>query len=480
MQDEHSLDPDDWTDLRALGHRILDDLFDGMASVRERSVWQQTPGSVRQALRSPLPRAPETAEAVYAAVRELVVPYVTGNTHPRFMGWVHGGGNPVGVLAEMIAAALNANLGGRDHAPIEVERQVIGWAAEMVGMPAETSGLLVTGTSVANLIAVLVARRAAAGAAVRSAGVGIRRLTAYAAWTAHGCIARAMDMAGLGTDALRLIACDAEHRIDLAQLATAVARDRAAGLQPFLVVGTAGTVDVGAVDDLVGLSAFCRAEELWFHVDGAFGAVAALSPRFRPMLAGIERADSLAFDFHKWAQVPYDAGCVLVRDGALQRETFAQTVDYLRREERGLAAGHPWPCDLGPDLSRGFRALKVWMTLKTYGADRLGQIVDHTCAVAQHLAARVRAEPTLELLAPVALNIVCFRVRAATEPDRLNRDIVADLQESGIAAPSTTRVDGKLAIRAAIVNHRTRSADVDVLVEAILRLAEKSRSEKWL
>ena len=263
MQDEHSLDPDDWTDLRALGHRILDDLFDGMASVRERPVWQQTPGSVRQALRSPLPRTPETAEAVYAAVQELVVPYVTGNTHPRFMGWVHGGGNPVGVLAEMIAAALNANLGGRDHAPIEVERQVIDWAAEMVGMPAETSGLLVTGTSVANLIAVLVARRAAAGAAVRSAEVGIRRLTAYAAWTAHGCIARAMDMAGLGTDALRLIACDTEHRIDLAQLATAVARDRAAGLQPFLVVGTAGTVDVGAVDDLVGLSAFCRAEELW-------------------------------------------------------------------------------------------------------------------------------------------------------------------------------------------------------------------------
>ena len=193
------------------------------------------------------------------------------------------------------------------------------------------------------------------------------------------------------------------------------------------------------------------------------------------MLAGLGRADSLAFDFHKWAQVPYDAGCVLVRDGTRQMETFAQSVAYLQREERGLAAGHPWPCDLGPDLSRGFRALKVWMTLKAYGADRLGRVVDDTCAVAQHLAARVRAEPRLELLAPVALNIVCFRVRAAMDPDRVNRDVVADLQESGIAAPSTTTVDGKLAIRAAIVNHRTTAADADALVDAILRLADTYR-----
>ncbi len=471
MNDD-TLDPEDWTALRALGHRMLDDLFDGMESVRERPVWRKMPEGVREALRSPLPRTPASAEAVYGAVQELIVPYVTGNTHPRFMGWVHGGGNPVGMLAEMIAGGLNANLGGRDHAPIEVERQVIRWAAEMLGMPGETSGLLVTGTSAANLIAVLIARRAAAGPAVRSAGVGGRRLVAYAARTAHGCIARAMDMAGLGTDALRLIGCDGEHRIDLGQLGAAVAQDRAAGLQPFLVIGTAGTVDVGAVDDLAGLADMCRAEALWFHVDGAFGAVAALSPRYRPMLAGIERADSVAFDFHKWAQVPYDAGCVLVRDGALQRETFAQTVDYLRREERGLAAGHPWPCDLGPDLSRGFRALKVWMTLKTYGADRLGRVVDDTCAVARHLAARVRAEPKLELLAPVALNIVCFRVLAGADADRVNREIVADLQEGGIAAPSTTMVGGTLAIRAAIVNHRTTAGDVDALVDAVLRIAE--------
>jgi glutamate/tyrosine decarboxylase-like PLP-dependent enzyme len=388
------------------------------------------------------------------------------------MGWVHGGGNPVGMLAELIAAGLNANLGGRDHAPIEMERQVIRWAAEMAGMPAQSSGLMVTGTSMANLIAVLTAHRATFGTNIRTHGVGGERATAYAAKTAHGCIARAMDMAGLGTDALRLIGCDADHRIDLTQLAAAIAQDRASGAHPFMVIGTAGTVDVGAVDDLAGLADLCQAERLWFHVDGAFGALAMLSPRHRPLLAGLERADSLAFDFHKWAQVPYDAGCVLVRDAVLQAAAFAQTVAYLRREDRGLAGGHPWPCDLGPDLSRGFRALKVWMTLQTYGADRLGQIVDASCDVARHLAARIRREPALELLAPVALNIVCFRVRAGLDADRQNREIVADLQESGIAAPSTTVIDGRLAIRAAIVNHRTVNADVDAMVDAVLHFAE--------
>ncbi len=255
------MDPDDWTGLRALGHRILDDMIDVIAGVRDRPVWTKMPDALRQELQSPRPRAPETPEAVFAAVQRLVVPYVTGNLYPGFMGWVHGGGNPV------------------------------------------------------------------------------------------------------------------------------------------------------------------------------------------------------------------------VRDGTMQAATFAQSVAYLRREERGLAGGHPWPCDLGPELSRGFRALKVWMTLKTYGADRLGQVVEASCAVAQHLAGRIRSEPALELLAPVALNIVCFRVRAGGDADALNRDIVADLQEAGIAALSTTTIDGKLAIRAAIVNHRTRTTDADAMLDAVLeRAARRTRT----
>jgi aromatic-L-amino-acid/L-tryptophan decarboxylase len=471
-----SLDPADWSELRSLGHRMLDDMFDHLAGLRDGPVWQPMPAAQRRELREALPRQRSPPDAVYGRFRRLVLPYATGNLHPGFMGWVHGGGTAVGMLAELLAGALNANLGGRDHAPIEVERQVIAWAAEMLGFPVDASGVLVTGTSVANLIGVLVARTAALGPGVREAGSGNAKLSAYTSAAAHGCIRRAMEIAGLGGNALRLIPCDAAGRVRLAALRSAVAADRAAGMRPFLVVGTAGTVDIGAVDDLAGLAAFCRAEALWFHVDAAFGAMALLAPALRPLLAGIEQADSVAFDFHKWGQVPYDAGCIVVRDTARQLATFASDAAYLRREQRGLAGGGIWPCDLGPDLSRGFRALKVWMTLLAYGADQIGTVAQHCCDVAQHLATRIDREPALQRLAPFALNIVCFRYNAAYA-DKLNADIVADLHEAGIAAPSTTVIDGRLAIRAAIVNHRTERADVDRLVDAVLLIGRERTAQ---
>lgn len=445
---------------------MLDDLFDHLTNLRQSPVWQKMPVEIRDDLKLSLPEQPTDLDALYRDYQSLVQPYTVGNLHPRFMGWVHGGGNPIGMLAEMLAGGLNANLGGRDHAPIEVERQVIAWAAAITGFPIHSSGLLVTGTSIANLIGVLVARRAALGPQIRIAGLQGARLTAYTAVTAHGCVARAMDMAGLGTDALRLIPVDEDRRMDTRLLKARVAEDRSAGHTPFLVVGTAGSVDTGAVDDLAAIAILCRDEGLWFHVDGAFGALAALAPRRRALLAGMEQADSLAFDFHKWAQVPYDCGCILVRDPARQTDAFAQNLDYLRRDERGLAGGHPWPCDLGPDLSRGFRALKVWMTLRAYGTDRLGAVVEQCCALATRLADRIDAEPLLERLAPVPLNIVCFRVKAGD--DAFNANLVADLHEEGSFAPSTTRIGNHLAIRAAIVNHRTREEDVDGLIDAIL------------
>jgi glutamate/tyrosine decarboxylase-like PLP-dependent enzyme len=464
-----SLDPADWTELRALGHRMIDDMVDHMAGLRDQPVWRPMPQALRQDLQQPLPRGPSPASDVYQDFQRLVQPYATGNLHPRFMGWVHGGGNPIGMLAELLAAGLNANLGGRDHAPIEIERQVIAWAAEMLGFPADASGVLVTGTSIANLIGVLVARSASLGPAVRRIGVDGSGLVAYTSAAAHGCLAQAMDMAGLGRDALRMIPFDNHGRMQLDALIEHIAYDRACGLRPFLIVGTAGTVDTGAIDDLAALADVAAQDQLWFHVDAAYGAIAMLAPTLRPLLQGIERADSVAFDFHKWAQVPYDAGCIMVRDAARQVETFGADAPYLRRDQRGLAAGGIWPCDLGPDLSRGFRALKVWMTLSVYGADRLGEIVTQTCDLARAMARRVDQEPELRRLAPVTLNIVCFRfVAAPGDLNRLNADIVADVQESGIAAPSTTMVGGALAIRAAIVNHRTTEADIAMTIEAVL------------
>jgi len=461
-------------ELRDLAHRMLDDMLDYTLQIRERPVWAQMQPADRAALHCAPPVAPTDPAQVYDEFRQRILPFAAGNVHPGFMGWVQGGGTAVGMLAEMLAAGLNANCGGRDHSAIEIELQIVEWLRQWFGFPAGASGLFVTGTSMANLVAVLVARRAALGAAVRTEGLSRpgRRLIAYTSTAAHACIARAMDFAGLGSENLRLIPVDADQRVSLPHMREAVSADRNAGDVPFLLVGNAGTVDIGAVDDLTGLADLAAAQHLWFHVDGAFGALAVLAPEIAPRLRGMERADSLALDFHKWTQVPYDAGFVLVRDGKVHRDAFATSAAYLQRFERGLAAGEYWPHDFGPDLSRAFRALKTWFTLRIHGAQRLGEVIAGSCRLARYLQERVMAEPRLELLAPVPLNIVCFRYRGA-DADALNEAIVADVQESGEAVPSTTRIDGKLAIRAAIFNHRTRECDVDALLQAVLRYGDR-------
>jgi len=464
-----TLDPENWSDLRAQAHVMLDDMLDHLEHVRARPVWQPIPDAVRKSVREPSPRNATALENVYRDFKGTILPYATGNTHPGFMGWVHGGGTPVGMLAEMLAAGLNANLGGRDHMPIEIERQIGEWAREWFGFPKGASGLFVTGTSMANLMAVLIARAEALSERVRGQGLveSNIQLCAYTSVAAHGCIARAMDFAGIGSDWLRLVPTDTLGRMDVAALDALVRDDRKAGRLPFLVVGTVGAVDTGAIDNLTVLARICGKEELWFHIDGAFGALAAWSEQLKPRLAGIEQADSIGFDFHKWGQVPYDAGFLLVRDGEKHHDTFAAPAAYLRRETRGLAAGSPWPTDFGPDLSRGFRALKTWFTLKTYGTYQLGRMIEQSCMLARHLEARVRAEPKLELLSPAQLNIVCFRYRCE-DADRINAEIVADLHEQGRVAPSSTTIGGKLAIRACFVNHRTEPADVDALVHEVL------------
>lgn len=457
-----ALEPEDWGAFRTIAHRLLDDMLDDLAHRRDRPLWQPIPDEVRALYREPSPRGTAPLGGLRERFLATILPYTAGNTHPGFMGWVHGGGTALGMVAEMLAAGLNANLGGRDHMPVEVERQVLRWAHEWFRFPTDAGGVLVTGASTANLIAVLVARQRALGPAVRHDGVAAHRLTAYAGTSAHACVGQAMEIAGLGGAALRRVPLDGAFRIDQRALAEAIAADRAAGSTPFLIVGTAGTVDVGAIDDLGALADRAAAEGAWFHVDGAMGALGVLSPEIAPLVAGIERADSIAFDFHKWGQVPYDAGCVVVRDGRLHQQTFAAPAAYLRREARGLAGGAPWLCDFGPDLSRGFRALKVWLTIKHFGTDRLGAVMAECCRLARVLGDRIDAEPDLERLAPVALNIVCFRHRAG---DDVSRAIAIALQEAGQVAPSTTTIDGRLALRAAIVNHRTAEQDIAALVD---------------
>jgi len=473
-----SLDPVDWTDFRNQAHRMLDDMLGYTEKIRDYPVWQAIPNEVRARFREALPMAPTALTKVHEEFMTTILPFAACNAHPGFLGWVQGGGTPVGMMAEMLAAGLNANVGGRDQIPLDVENQVTDWMRDLFGFPPDATGLFVTGTSMANFIAVVVARDARLGCDVRRQGLSqnAQKLTAYASAAVHGCIGRALDFAGLGSDALRLVPVDSRQRIDLKALEESIAADRDAGFTPFLVVGTAGTVDTGAIDDLAGIAAICTENKLWFHVDGAYGALAILAPELTPRLKGIERADSVAFDFHKWAQVPYDAGFILVRDGTRHKQAFASSSAYLTREELGMSAGSQWPCDLGPDLSRGFRALKTWVTLKVYGMNAIGAVISHTCELARYLESRIVASTELELMASVELNIVCFRYRFATpgdsttaeHSDELNRKIVIQLQESGEVAPSTTLIAGQLAIRAAIVNHRTTRTEMDTLVDATL------------
>lgn len=470
-----SLDPENWDTFREQSHHMLDDMIDYLEHLRERPVWQPAPDELRARFREPMPSESTALETVHHRFMQEILPYAVGNAHPGFMGWVHGGGTPVGMLADMLAAGLNANLGGRNQMPIEVEKQVLHWVRELFKFPETASGLFVTGASLANFIALLVARTATLGERVRQDGVGEQKLVAYTSTSAHGCITQAMELAGFGSSALRQIPADERFRMDTQALAQAIAADRKAGLTPFFIAATAGTVDVGAIDDLDAIADLAQREHVWLHIDGALGALGMMSPDIAPRLAGIGRADSIAFDFHKWGQVPYDAGFILVRDGDLHRHTFAAPAAYLRRETRGMAAGSPWPCDFGPDLSRGFRALKVWFTLKTFGSTRMGEMISGTCELARYLAERIIASPELELLAPVSLNIVCFRYRFPDADqegsNRLNARLVIALQESGLVAPSTTMLHGILAIRVAIVNHRTEKIDIDKLLEAALTRA---------
>lgn len=487
MADEpfESLDPSgpgDWAALRALAHRAVDDGLAYLEHVRERPVWRPTPDDVAARFHAPLPQEPEGAERAYRDFVELVMPYPMGNIHPRFWGWYMGNGTPFGAIADFLAAVVNPNMGGGNHVGNLVESQVVDWCKDIVGLPGDAGGLLVSGGSMANFVCLSVARHVtstALGIDVRADGVQAlpARTTYYASVEVHSCMQKALEQLGLGSRALRKVPVGPDYRIDVAALTRMIVEDRAAGLVPCCVIGNAGTINTGAVDDLEALAELCARERLWFHVDGAIGAVVALSPAHRQLVAGMERADSVALDLHKWLHIPFEAGCALVRDRAAHRATFALMPEYLELHPRGLAAGATWFSEYGLQLSRGFRALKVWMSFKEHGLARYGRLIDRNIAQAQELAGLVRATPELELMAPVALDIVCFRYRAPgrspEQLDALNEELVIRLHESGIAVPTYTRLGGRYCLRAAIVNHRTRSEDLRVLVDAVLRIGRE-------
>lgn len=481
---DESLDPQDWAELRSLGHRMLDDMLDYLSTVRDKPAWQPVPESVRVHLRAPLPTEPQDAAAVYREFVQNVLPYTNGNRHPRFWGWVQGNGTPMGMLADMLASGMNPHMAGFDQAPILVENQVLAWLTELMGMPPETSGILLGGGTMANLTGLVVARHAKAGFDVREQGLqasGRPILTLYGSTETHGWAQKAAELMGLGNRAFHRVAVGNDFRIDISALRQAVDEDRRAGHRPFCVIGNAGTVNTGAMDDLDALAKFCREEDLWFHVDGAFGALARIVPSLAPLVGGIEQADSLAFDLHKWMYLPFEVACVLVRDGKAHTDAFTLTPSYLAQTSRGVIAGGLPFAERGLELTRSFRALKVWMSLKAHGISAFSRLIEQNVRQARSCAGLIEAHPDLELVAPVSLNIVCFRfapkAEASADLDRVNEEILLRIQESGLAVPSSTRIGDAFALRIAITNHRSKSEDFELFVKAVCEIGTTVVSE---
>jgi aromatic-L-amino-acid/L-tryptophan decarboxylase len=483
---EHSLDPEDWTGMRALGHQVMDDMLDYLEGVRERPAWQPMPGEVVERLREDVPERGEGAEAAYRAFRELVLPYPVGNIHPRFWGRVMGTGTAFGMMAELMAAAMNTNASGLANAASHVEAQVLEWFRALFGFPEGASGIMLSGASAANLVGLATARTARADGDVIRGGIRVlgRRPVVYCSEETHNSIDRAVVLLGIGRDFLRRIPTDDQFRIRLDLLEQAIRDDVLVGLQPLCIVGNAGTVATGATDDLEALAELAARFGAWFHVDGAFGALAALSPELRGQVAGLSRADSLAFDMHKWLYMPYEAAAVIIRDREAHHRTFALSAAYLGRAERGAEADEFRFNEYGPQLSRSFRALKVWLSLREHGTERYARQIEQNVAQASYLAELAWDHPELELLAPAPLNIVCFRYRGRGIPeerlDGLNAELLMRLQERGIAVPTTGRVRGRFAIRVANTNHRSRREDFQLLAESVVAIGREITDEMEL
>jgi glutamate/tyrosine decarboxylase-like PLP-dependent enzyme len=476
-----TLDPEDWEAMRELGHRVVDDALRYFRTTRERPAWQPVPADIAERLTAPAPAGPADPHAVYEEFLRDIMPYAMNTTHPRFWAWYMGSGTVMGALADLLAATMNPNLGGGNHVAPLVEKQVIGWIRDMVGFPGESSGLLTSGASMANFTALTVARNAACGYDVRRQGVHAAPgpLTAYASTEIHSCNQKAIETLGLGSDGLRKIPVRGDYTIDLAALEQQVAADRKDGRLPFCVIATAGTINTGAIDDMNAIADFCERERLWFHVDGAIGAVAVLADNVRPLLSGMERADSIALDLHKWMHIPFEAGCVVVRDASAHRESFALVPEYLQREAdgRGMASGSLWFSDYGLQLTRQFRALKVWMSIKEHGLERFGRMIARNVDQAAYLGRRVEETDGLELTAAIGLDIVCFRFNpgglGVEALNQLNQALLVELQESGVAAPSCTTLNGNYCLRVAISNHRSRFEDFDLLVKEVHRIGNQ-------
>ncbi len=468
MSDKLALPSDEFADLARQGAEFVAQYYDSLA---ERPVFvPTTAAAVREALDEPLPAAGTDFAGLLDVIRDVIARYNRHSAHPRLFGYVCSPGAPVTTISRMIAAALNVNVTCWRSAPsgTQMELTVTRWMKEILGYPAEAAGVLVSGGSMANFAGLAAARSARAPANVMRDGLSaVPPMCAYVSREGHFSITKAAGMLGLGEANVRQIATDASMRIDLADLARRVAEDRAAGRLPFCVVANAGTTATGAFDPIGALADFARRENLWLHVDAAYGGFAALAPSARDLFARIGEADSVALDPHKWLYGPMGCGCVLYKDPSAARAAFSHDADIVRRV--GLVDDEAFAFwDYGPELSRPFRALDLWMLIKFAGAQQIADAIERNMACARYFEKLVRASDDFEMLAPVGLSIFCFRYRPpgfTGDLDALNEGLMVDLQRAGSSYVSNTTIGGQFALRGCVLNYRTTERDMEKLLE---------------
>jgi glutamate/tyrosine decarboxylase-like PLP-dependent enzyme len=470
-----------WTseEITRVGYQVIDLIAGYLDGLPAGPVFRPVPEDLaKRFLATPAPARGADPERILAEFAETIAPYPFGNGHPRFWGWVNSPPVVIGALAEALGAAMNPSCAGGNHAAIYVERQVLNWFKTMLGFPAESMGLLVSGGSMASLTALAVARHVHAGFDVRRKGLqgAGPRLILYISEEGHGCLRKSAELMGIGGDNVRTVAVDPGLRMRVDDLQARVVADLAAGHRPFAVAASAGTVNTGAIDPLADVAEVCRRHGLWFHVDGAYGAPAVLTRHYRDALGPMALADSVALDPHKWLSIPVEAGLVLVKDQQAMRDAFSLVPPYLRTDGSLTGVGGPpWLSEFGLQQTRGFRALKIWMAMKHVGLDGYARMIEEQIELARYLHERVRAMQNLETMAPPGLSIVCFRyappvLRADPKKvDSVNQLILERIQLSGEAFLSSTVVRGAFVLRACIVNYLTTRSDLDALVDLVLR-----------
>ena len=481
LNDDVSLDPTDWDAFHELVREAAEATVEDLQALETRTGWRPLAEADKDAFRTPLPVEGAGLRAAYHDFLRFVKPFPFGQHTRRFWGWAGGVGTPDGVVASLLNAALHSPVIIHHHAGTWVDIQVLEWMREALGFPIGTKGNLTSGGSLANFTGMAVARHVKGGAQIRSKGVGRARFTVYGSSATHYSIPKSLDLLGLGERAFRELPVNGQYQLDPALVDEAITRDRRKGYRPIAIVGNAGTVGTGAIDPLNELADVARRHDVWFHVDGAFGAVAAFSETHRALISGIERADSLAFDFHKWLSQPYDAGCVLIANGDALEDTFRFGTTYTSPIPGSLTDSPVVFGNRGPELSRALRGLPMWLSLKTHGARRFGEMVDKNIAQARYLEDLVRADARLELLATGPLSVVNFRYRGtrrrgAAFLNDLNAQLVAEIQKRGIAIPSSYTVDRRNAVRVCNLNHRSTRGDFDALVHAAVTIGEELES----